>query len=166
MLDIGSWEFLIVIVIALIVIGPKDLPALVRTVSYWVRRARELAREFQGGLEDMAREVELDKVKDSLTAEIDPDGMVNTIKREIEDEIEAEIEDEWPDEATALDYLDEEPARAAASDDGAEAQAEEAVEAAEPVETAEAVEAAEDGDAPPEAGDEEEAVAARAGSGT
>ena len=34
MLDIGSWEFLIVIVIALIVIGPKDLPALVRTVSY------------------------------------------------------------------------------------------------------------------------------------
>ncbi len=172
MLDIGSWEFLIVIVIALIVIGPKDLPALVRTVSYWVRRARELAREFQGGLEDMAREVELDKVKDSLTAEIDPDGMVNTIKREIEDEIEDEIEAEWPEEATALDYLDEEPARAEASDGGAEPETAPAVEAAEPVEAeesveaAEPVEAAEDGDAAPEAGDEEEAVAARAGSGT
>ena len=91
MLDIGSWEFLIVIVIALIVVGPKELPGLVRTVSQWIRRARELAREFQGGLEDMAREAELDKVKDSIQTELDPDGVVNTIKRDIEDE----IEDEW-----------------------------------------------------------------------
>ena len=158
MLDIGSWEFLIVIVIALIVIGPKDLPALVRTVSHWVRRARELAREFQGGLEDMAREAELDKVKDSLTAEIDPDGVVNTIKREIEDEIEDEYE--WPDESTALDYADEEPARAEADESAGEP------EAVEDVETVEDVEAAEDGEAPPEPDDEEEAVAARAGSGT
>ncbi|MDE0383499.1 MAG: Sec-independent protein translocase protein TatB [Defluviicoccus sp.] len=157
MLDIGSWEFLIVIVIALIVIGPKDLPALVRTVSYWVRRARELAREFQGGLEDMAREAELDKVKDSLTAEIDPDGMVNTIKREIEDE----IEDEWPDEVTALDYLDQEPAKPAATEDRAEPDTEATVEAVETVEAAKTAEVAEGGDAPPEAVDEE-AVAAKA----
>ena len=107
MLDIGSWEFLIVIVIALIVIGPKDLPGLVRTVSQWIRRARELAREFQGGLEDMAREAELDKVKDSLQAELDPDGMVNTIKRDIEDEIETE----WLDDATTFDFEDEERAK-------------------------------------------------------
>ena len=104
MLDIGSWEFLIVIVIALIVVGPKELPALVRTVSQWVRRARELAREFQGGLEDMAREAELDKVKDSLQTEIDPEGVVNTIKRDIEDE----IQDEWPDDDTPLDLRDAE----------------------------------------------------------
>ena len=107
MLDIGSWEFLIVIVIALIVIGPKDLPGMVRTVSQWVRRARELAREFQGGLEDMAREAELDKVKDTLQAELDPDGMVNTIKRDIEDEIETE----WLDDATTFDFEDEERAK-------------------------------------------------------
>ena len=107
MLDIGSWEFLIVIVIALIVIGPKDLPGMVRTVSQWIRRARELAREFQGGLEDMAREAELDKVKDSLQAELDPDGMVNTIKRDIEDEIETE----WLDDATTFDFEDEERAK-------------------------------------------------------
>ena len=107
MLDIGSWEFLIVIVIALIVIGPKDLPGMVRTVSQWIRRARELAREFQGGLEDMAREAELDKVKDSLQAELDPGGMVNTIKRDIEDEIETE----WLDDATTFDFEDEERAK-------------------------------------------------------
>ena len=113
-----------------------------------MRRARELAREFQGGLEDMAREVELDKVKDSLTAEIDPDGMVNTIKREIEDEIEAEIEDEWPDEATALDYLDEEPARAEASRRrGPKRKPRKPSRPRSLVETAEPVEAAEDGDA-------------------
>ena len=142
MLDIGSWEFLIVIVIALIVIGPKDLPALVRTVSQWVRRARELAREFQGGLEDMAREAELDKVKDSLTAEIDPDGVVNTIKRDIEDE----IQDEWLDHEAPLDLQDAERVEG----DAGEVATEPATDA-------------EPADAPPEAGDEQP-VAAKSGS--
>ena len=50
MFDIGGWEFLIVIVIAIIVIGPKDLPGAIRTVTGWIRRARELAREFQSGI--------------------------------------------------------------------------------------------------------------------
>ncbi len=107
MLDIGSWEFLIVIVIALIVVGPKDLPGVVRTVSQWVRRARELAREFQGGLEDIAREAELDKVKDSIQSELDPDGVVNSIRGDIEDE----IDDRWLAEETAFDFEDAEKSR-------------------------------------------------------
>jgi len=140
MLDIGSWEFLIVIVIALIVVGPKELPGLVRTVSQWIRRARELAREFQGGLEDMAREAELDKVKDSLQTELDPDGVVNTIKRDIEDE----IEDEWLGDESVFDIED----------------AEQAIEAE--AETGEAEGSADD---PPVEADEEEPVAAKSGSG-
>ena len=140
MLDIGSWEFLIVIVIALIVVGPKELPGLVRTVSQWIRRARELAREFQGGLEDMAREAELDKVKDSLQTELDPDGVVNTIKRDIEDE----IEDDWLGDESVFDIED----------------AEQAIEAE--AETGEAEESADD---PPAEADEEEPVAAKSGSG-
>ncbi len=140
MLDIGSWEFLIVIVIALIVVGPKELPGLVRTVSQWIRRARELAREFQGGLEDMAREAELDKVKDSLQTELDPDGVVNTIKRDIEDE----IEDEWLGDESVFDIED----------------AEQAIEAE--AETGEAEGGADD---PPVEADEEEPVAAKSGSG-
>ena len=56
MFDIGGWEFLVVIVIAIIVIGPKDLPGTIRTVTGWIRKARELAREFQSGLDDLARE--------------------------------------------------------------------------------------------------------------
>lgn len=147
MLDIGSWEFLIVIVIALIVVGPKELPGLVRTVSQWVRRARELAREFQGGLEDMAREAELDKVKDSLQTELDPDGVVNTIKRDIEDE----IEDEWPGDESIFDFEDAEQAASAQT----ESQAEEV----------QASEAGDDAGAPPTEEDREEPVAAKSGSG-
>ena len=144
MLDIGSWEFLIVIVIALIVVGPKDLPGLVRTVSQWVRRARELAREFQGGLEDMAREAELDKVKDSIQTELDPDGVVNTIKRDIEDE----IEDEWPGDESDFDIED----------------AERAIEAEAETETGNA-DAGEGAEAPPAESEAEEPVAAKSGSG-
>ena len=147
MLDIGSWEFLIVIVIALIVVGPKDLPGLVRTVSQWVRRARELAREFQGGLEDMAREAELDKVKDSIQTELDPDGVVNTIKRDIEDE----IEDEWLGDESDFDFEDMEQAVSAKTD-------------TQPEETP-ASEAGEDADTPPAGDDREEPVAAKSGSG-
>ncbi len=142
MLDIGSWEFLIVIVIALLVVGPKELPGLVKTVSQWVRRARELAREFQGGLEDIAREAELDKVKDSIQTELDADGVVNTIKRDIEDE----IEDEWLGDDSVFDIED----------------AERAIEAeAEP----DSSEAGEGADAPPTGSEEEEPVAAKSGTG-
>ncbi len=88
MLDIGSWEFLIVIVIALIVIGPKDLPALVRNVSMWIRRARDMAREFQSGLEDMARETELDKVTQEFKADLDPDGLLDTVRQDVENSID------------------------------------------------------------------------------
>lgn len=146
MLDIGSWEFLIVIVIALIVVGPKELPGLVRTVSQWVRRARELAREFQGGLEDIAREAELDKVKDSIQTEIDPDGVVNTIKRDIEDE----IEDEWLGDESVFDIED----------------AERSIEAEAEAETeAESPEAGQGADAPPVGNEDEEPVAAKSGTG-
>ena len=63
MLDIGWQELFIVAVLVIIVIGPKDLPDAMRTVAAWVRKARSLAHEFQGGLDDMMREAELDDVK-------------------------------------------------------------------------------------------------------
>ncbi len=88
MLDIGSWEFLIVVAIALVVIGPKDLPALVHNVSMWIRRARELAREFQSGLEDMAREAELDKMAEEFKADLHPDGLMDEIGRDVENAID------------------------------------------------------------------------------
>jgi sec-independent protein translocase protein TatB len=63
MFDLGWAEMAIIMMIALIVIGPKDLPKVARTVGRWVAKGRALAREFQNQLEDMARETELDEVK-------------------------------------------------------------------------------------------------------
>jgi len=78
MLDIGWSEMAFIAVIALLVIGPKDLPKAMRTVSHWVRRARSLAQEFQSGLDEIAREAELDEVKRQVTAaaDFDLDGEV------------------------------------------------------------------------------------------
>ena len=62
MLDIGWAELAVVAVIALVVVGPKDLPRVLRTVGGWARKARGMAREFQGTLDDMVRESDLDEV--------------------------------------------------------------------------------------------------------
>ncbi|MGF1641768.1 MAG: Sec-independent protein translocase protein TatB [Rhodospirillales bacterium] len=63
MLDIGWPELFLIGVIALIVVGPKDLPRALRTVSQVVRKARSLAQEFQGGVAELVREAELDDIK-------------------------------------------------------------------------------------------------------
>ena len=91
MFDIGGWEFLIVIVIAIIVIGPKDLPGTIRTVSGWIRRARELAREFQSGLDDLANETDMDNVKNEIQSGLGLDDVSdtgNTIRNQIEHTID------------------------------------------------------------------------------
>ncbi|WGF89446.1 Sec-independent protein translocase protein TatB [Marinivivus vitaminiproducens] len=86
--DISWSEMAIILLVALIVIGPKDLPQVARTVGQWVRKARTMAREFQNSLESMAREAELDKVKDEIekasrtdvraavNKHVDPDGKI------------------------------------------------------------------------------------------
>ncbi len=66
MLDLGWTELLLVAVVALIVVGPKELPGVLRTVTGLMRRARAMAREFQRGLEDMARESGVDEIKRDL----------------------------------------------------------------------------------------------------
>lgn len=66
MFDIGWSELLVIGVVAIIAIGPKDLPLALKTVGQWVAKARALAREFQGSLDEMIRESELDKVKQEM----------------------------------------------------------------------------------------------------
>jgi len=63
MFDFAWSELALIAVVALVVIGPKDLPRVLRTTGQWVRKARAIAREFQGSLEQMLREAELDDVK-------------------------------------------------------------------------------------------------------
>jgi sec-independent protein translocase protein TatB len=63
MFGVDSTEFLIVAVLALIFIGPKDLPKVMRTVGYWVGRVRGMARHFTSGIETMMREAELEEME-------------------------------------------------------------------------------------------------------
>jgi sec-independent protein translocase protein TatB len=62
MFGIDSSEFAVVVILALIFIGPKDLPKVMRTVGYWVGRVRGMARHFTAGIETMIREAELEEM--------------------------------------------------------------------------------------------------------
>jgi sec-independent protein translocase protein TatB len=63
MLDLGWQEFFLIATIAVVVVGPKDLPNVIRTVVGWIRKVRTMARDFQGSIEEVAREAELDEIR-------------------------------------------------------------------------------------------------------
>jgi sec-independent protein translocase protein TatB len=63
MFGIDSSELAVVVILALIFIGPKDLPKVMRTVGYWVGRVRGMARHFTAGIENMVREAELEEME-------------------------------------------------------------------------------------------------------
>ncbi|TFI58046.1 twin-arginine translocase subunit TatB [Sphingomonas parva] len=69
MFDIGYSELLVVAIVALVVIGPKDLPRVMRTVGQWVGRARGMARHFRSGIDTMIREAELEEMEQKWRAE-------------------------------------------------------------------------------------------------
>ena len=66
LLDFGWSELMLIGVVALVVIGPKDLPKALRVAGFWVRKARTLSREFQSSIEQMVREAELDEMRQEL----------------------------------------------------------------------------------------------------
>ena len=85
MLDIGGWEFLIVAFVLLMVVGPKELPNMLRGFTRAVRRIRSMASEFTRGMEDLASDNELGDLKstiadvksgnlDRIADKIDPGG--------------------------------------------------------------------------------------------
>lgn len=63
MFDIAPTELLLVAVVALVVIGPKDLPRAMRVVGQWVAKARGMARHFRSGFDNMIRESELEEME-------------------------------------------------------------------------------------------------------
>ncbi len=63
MFGVDTTELLIIAVAALIFIGPKDLPRVMRTIGYWIGRARGMARHFTAGVETMMREAELEEME-------------------------------------------------------------------------------------------------------
>ena len=69
MLDVAPTELMLVALVALVVIGPKDLPKLMRTVGYWVGRARGVARHFRSGMDEMMRQAEIEEMEKRWAAE-------------------------------------------------------------------------------------------------
>ncbi len=63
MFDISWSHILAIAVVALVVIGPKDLPRVLRTLGKWAGKARAVAREFQSSIDQMIRESELEEVR-------------------------------------------------------------------------------------------------------
>lgn len=63
MFDIAPTELLLVALVALVVIGPKDLPKVMRAVGRWAGRARGMARHFRSGIDTMIREAELEEME-------------------------------------------------------------------------------------------------------
>lgn len=99
MFDIGGLELLVIAATALIVVGPKELPGLVRNVGQWVARARNMAREFQQGMEAAAKEADVEEFR-----------QIGKMKSELEDEARGL----GRGAQSLLDEHDEPPARRAA----------------------------------------------------
>ncbi|MGZ8281844.1 MAG: Sec-independent protein translocase protein TatB [Allosphingosinicella sp.] len=69
MFGIDSGEVLIIAIVALVVIGPKDLPRVMRTIGNFVGRARGMARHFRSGIDTMMRESELEEMEKKWKAD-------------------------------------------------------------------------------------------------
>ena len=143
MFDIGWQELFLIALITIIVVGPKELPGVIRTVTIWIRKVRTMAREFQDGMEDLARETELDDLKreieESATGDlqehientIDPTGEMGEAVREIGSELETDPLS--PDrDSEAHRKASQKPDEAVATTTDAETAADDATEDATP----------------------------------
>ena len=63
MFDIAPSEFLLVAIVAIVVIGPKDLPMALRTAGRWIARVRRVSNHFKSGIETMIREAEMEEME-------------------------------------------------------------------------------------------------------
>ena len=90
MFDIGWGEFLVIGIVALIAIGPKELPTVLRTVGQWVTKLRRMASEFQGQFQEAMREAEMadlkkqvDEITESATGLANFDPLAD-VRKEVE----------------------------------------------------------------------------------
>jgi len=84
MFDIGWFELFFVIVVAVIVVGPKDLPKMMRNIGRWTGRARAMADQFRRSFEDMARQSELEEMRAEMM-KVQNETSLAAIKRETDE---------------------------------------------------------------------------------
>jgi sec-independent protein translocase protein TatB len=83
MFNIDWGELFVILVVALVVVGPKDLPRMMRKVGQWAGRARAMADQFRRSFDDIARQTELDELRAEVnrlqqTAIIDPKAEIES----------------------------------------------------------------------------------------
>jgi sec-independent protein translocase protein TatB len=69
MFDIGAAELLVIVVIAILVIGPKDMPLAMRTAGRWIGKVRRVSAHFRTGIDAMVREAELEDMEKKWKAQ-------------------------------------------------------------------------------------------------
>ena len=98
MLDIGGWEVLVVAFVLIMVVGPKELPRMLRGFTNLTKQMRRMAREFTDGMNQIAADAEVADLKaamnkaksgdlDELADAIDPDGTVGDSVRDMKDSV-------------------------------------------------------------------------------
>jgi sec-independent protein translocase protein TatB len=94
MFDIGWSELVVIAVVALIAIGPKELPGVLRMVGQWMGKARKMASEFQGQFQEAMREAEMadlkksfDEVKDVATG-LSPGNVMTSLQKDVNDALQ------------------------------------------------------------------------------
>jgi sec-independent protein translocase protein TatB len=114
MFDIGWSEMAIIAVVVLVVLGPKELPHALKTMSHWMRTARKLGSEFQSGVNEIVRDAELEDARKQLQGiskhsiekkiekAIDPAGDIKKAMKEAEDATKAEAPAVAPPAAAAV----------------------------------------------------------------
>ena len=93
MFDIGWSELVVIAVVALIAIGPKELPGVLRMVGQWMGKARKMAAEFQGQFQEAMREAEMadlkktfDEVKDTATG-FASNNVMTSLQKDVSDSL-------------------------------------------------------------------------------
>ena len=94
MFDIGWSELVVIAVVALIAIGPKELPGVLRMVGQWMGKARKMAAEFQGQFQEAMREAEMadlkksfDEVKDAATG-LTSGNIMTSLQKDVGDALQ------------------------------------------------------------------------------
>ncbi len=87
MFDIGWPELIIIAVVTVVLVGPQELPGVLRTCTRAVRRMRELMFDLRSGFDDLAREAELDEVRKDLSR-VPYENIVKNVDEELDLEIE------------------------------------------------------------------------------
>ena len=96
MFDIGWGELLLIGVVALIAIGPKELPGVLRMVGQWMGKARKMAAEFQSQFQEAMREAEMADLKKSFdevreaASGFSPAGMISSLQQDVSNSLRVE----------------------------------------------------------------------------